>query len=202
MTLILTPPAVLSYPALIKPRLGPNPRPGQEAVYSATLVFLKDADLKPLKDAAMSALIDRFGADDVKKMLQSTPPKIRIPFRSDADKYDAEKYGIFINVTNKSKPGLVNRYAGSDGKPAPLDAEKFYPGCFVKAALSVYVYDQSGNKGVAFGLQHLQWWADGERLDSRVNASDAFTAEARPEGDLGAFGAKAEPGANLSDLLN
>jgi len=196
---VITPPAVLSYPALVRPRLPPNPRPGQEAVYGATLVFPVDADLTALKTVAMQALNEKFGAEEVAKMLKATPPKLRVPFRKDADKYDPNKYGVFINVSNKQKPGIVDRYAGPDGKPAVLtDLDKIYPGCFVKASLSVYTYDQNGNKGVAFGLQHLQWWADGERLDSRSNAADAFTAEARPEADLKS---SAAAGSDLNDLL-
>ncbi|WP_423787999.1 ssDNA-binding protein, partial [Klebsiella pneumoniae] len=37
-------------------------------------------------------------------------------------------------------------------------------------------YEQSGNKGVAFGLQNLQKLRDGEPLGGRVPASKAFEA--------------------------
>ncbi len=200
--MIITPPAILSYPSLLTPRLGPNPKPGEQASYGCTLLFPVGTDISELKKAATAALYERFG-DKTDALFSSGV--LRTPFRKVDGKYDPAKYSVFINVSSKqTKPGLVDRYAGPDGRPAPLsDPEKLYPGCFVKAALSVYAYDSSGNRGVAFGLQHIQWWADGERLDNRKGAQDAFSAESRPEGDMSAMsgGPKAEAGSNLADLI-
>jgi len=197
--MLITPPAMLSYPALLTPRLGPNPKPGDLPTYGCTLVFPKDADLTELKNAATAALKERFG-DKLQSLLKNG--SLRIPFRPVGDKYDEDTYGYFINVSAKTtKPGLVDRYAGPDGKPAPLtDVDKLYPGCMVKAAVSVYSYDNSGNKGVSFGLQHIQWWAEGTRLDNRKAAADAFAAEALPEASLAAMGGSSKAD-SLSDLL-
>ncbi|MDE3023175.1 MAG: DUF2815 family protein [Pseudomonadota bacterium] len=203
MPIIQTPPAMLSYPALLVPRKNKF-RPEDAPTYGCTLVFPVGADLKELSAAAREALDAKFGKDEVTKMLKASPPKLRLPFREDAEKYDPEKYKFYIQISSKDKPGLVDRYAGADGKPAPLDTSKLYPGCFVKAVLSVYAYENSGNRGVNFGLQHIQWWADGTRLDNRIEAADAFNAETRPEADLTSLteaSTKAEPGAALNDLL-
>lgn len=200
MANIITPVAMLSFPALLTPRLGPNPKPGQLAAYGCTLVFPKGTDLTSLKTVAMTALKEKFG-DQTEKLLKSS--SIKIPFKKDSDKYDEEKWEYFINVSAKqNKPGIVDRYADPvTKKPAPLtDFEKLYPGCMVKAALSVYTYDNSGNKGVSFGLQHIQWWDHGTRLDNRRSAADSFEAEALAEGSLDSLTAS-EPGSNLNDLL-
>lgn len=196
--MLITPPAMLSYPNLLTPRPKMDAKPGDAPVYGCTLVFPKDADLSHLKEAATAALKERFG-DKTQSLLKAG--SLRIPFRPVADKYDEELFGYYISVSaNTTKPGLVDRYAGPDGKPAPLtDTDKLYAGCFVKAALSVYAYDKSGNRGVAFGLQHIQWWAEGKRLDNRKAAVDAFSAEAAPEASLETITAgKSE---SLSDLL-
>lgn len=197
---IITPPAMLSFPALLTPRLGPNPKPGQLAAYGCTLVFPKGADLTAMKTAAMTALKEKFG-DQTEKLLKNG--QIKIPFRKDEDKYDPEKWEYFINVSSKqNKPGIVDRYQDPvTKKPAPLtDADKLYPGCIVKASVSVYTYDTSGNKGVSFGLQHIQWWEHGTRLDNRRSAADSFEAEALADGGLDSLN-PSEPGGNLNDLL-
>lgn len=198
MAQLITPPAVLSYPSLLVPRLPPNAKPGEAASFGCTLLFEKDADLKALKEAATAALYERFGAKTDDLFAQGS---LRVPFRKPDGKYDTEKYQCYINVSSKqTKPGLVDRYAGADGRPMPLtDTEKLYPGCYVKASLNVYTYDASGNKGVSFGLQHIQWWADGERLDNRKSAQDSFSAEPRPDADMSTM-AKGG-GNNLADLL-
>ena len=200
--MIITPPAVLSYPALLTPRMPPNPKPGDSAAYGCTLLFPVGTDISELKKAATAALYEKFG-DKTDALFAAGA--LRTPFRKVDGKYDSAKYSFFINVSSKQrKPGIVDRYAGPDGRPAPLtDVDKLYPGCFVRAALSVYAYDTSGNKGVSFGLQHIQWWADGERLDSRKAPQDAFTAEERPAADMSSMGGTAAKpaGGNLADLL-
>lgn len=198
MAQLVTPAAVLSYPSLIVPRLPPNAKPGDQASFGCTLIFEKDVDIKPLKEAATAALYEKFGNRTDDLFAQGA---LRVPFRKPDGKYDTERFQCFINVSSKqTKPGLVDRYAGPDGRPMPLqDLEKLYPGCYVKAALRPYAYDASGNRGVAFGLQHIQWWADGERLDNRTSAQDAFDAEARPEGDMTTMAKDGKN--NLADLL-
>ena len=83
----------------------------------------------------------------------------------------------FINVSSKQQPGVVDRYAGADGKPRPItDPSELYPGCFVRASLRPFTYDTNGSKGVSFALNNLQKLRDGERIDGRLRAEDEFEA--------------------------
>jgi hypothetical protein len=73
-------------------------------------------------------------------------------------------------VSTKQKPGVV------DEKVQPIVEEgEIYGGCYVRASLSVYAYDQSGNKGVSFGLRNIQKVGDGEAFGGRTRAEDDFT---------------------------
>jgi hypothetical protein len=94
------------------------------------------------------------------------------------------------------------------------DPSKVFAGCIVKASVNPFAYEQTGNRGIAFGLQNIQLWQheDVERLDNRANAEDEFSAEAAPEGALaslqssgpaaGAGAASGAKGKALSDLFS
>lgn len=168
---VITPEAVLSYPHLFNPAA---PNPLSEPVYSCSLVFLPGADLSGLKAAALEAARERWG-DKAEPLIKSG--KIRLPFRTDAEEKGYPAGSIFINVKSKTRPGVVSRYAGPDGKPQRIDnEEEVYPGCRVRASLRAFAYDTNGNRGVSFGLNNLQKLADGERLDGKRRAEDEFEA--------------------------
>jgi hypothetical protein len=177
---LITPEAMLSYPALFEPK----PTPSGDLKYGCALVFQDGADLSALKKAALSALEERWGAK-AKEMLQKR--QLKWPFRDGAER-DAQGYGpgtTFINVSSKQQPGVVDRYAGADGRPRPItDSSEVYPGCFVRASLRPFTYDTNGSKGVSFGLQNLQKLRDGERIDGRMRPEDEFEAVEHGAADL------------------
>jgi hypothetical protein len=177
---LITPEAMLSYPALFEPK----PTPSGDLKYGCALVFQEGADLSALKKAALAALEEHWGAK-AKEMLQKK--QLKWPFRDGAER-DAQGYGpgtTFINVSSKQQPGVVDRYAGTDGRPRPItDPSEVYPGCFVRASLRPFTYDTNGSKGVSFGLQNLQKLRDGERIDGRMRPEDEFEAVERGAADL------------------
>jgi hypothetical protein len=184
---IITPVATLSYPALFAPKAGLN---GQEAQYGCALVFAPGTDLTELKQAAGEAMQEKWGAKALELLRGG---KLRMPFREDSVDKGYPEGSIFINVKSKTKPGIVGRFAGADGKPVPITREEdIYPGCQVRASLRCFAYDTNGNRGVSFSLGNLQKLADGDRLDGRKRAEDEFDALA---------GAEAEPVANLASML-
>ena len=227
---LFTPKVVISYPHLYTPQMPPNPRPGQKPRYSAVLLFPIDMDEEDnklfvaLQQAALAKATEKWG-DRVEEMLKMEPPhRLKWPFRKDnqkADgtiKWDKEKFRCFINVWSETAPGVVSRWADpNDPKRRPLkitDASKVFAGCIVKASVNPFAFDQTGNRGVSFGMQNIQLWqnTDVERLDNRANAEDEFTAEAAPEGALaslvslgggsGAPVASGAKGAGLADLFS
>lgn len=171
---IITPEAILSYPALFEPKEVPGSN--QPPKYSCSLVFPPGTDITALKAAIVAAGRDFFGSkfDELWR-----GGRIRSPLRSDVDGKGYPEGSVFMNASSKAKPGIVSRYAGSDGKPQPItDPDEMYPGCYVIASVRFYGYDKAGNRGIGCGLGNLQKRAEGSRLDSRRDPSADFSADA------------------------
>ena len=159
---IKTPEFRVSFPKIFKPEAGMN---GEgPAYYSLVMLFPKDADLSILKAAAAQAAKEKWG--------DKKPANLRSPFR-DGDEKELDGYAgcIYITAKSKDKPGLV------DGARVKIvEPEAFYAGCYARATLSCYAYDQNGNRGVSFGLQNIQKLRDGEPFGSKRKAEDDFDA--------------------------
>lgn len=230
---LFTPKCVISYPHLYVPQLPKDPRPGQKARFSCVLLFpqVMDEDDQALflamQQAALAKGVEKWGSvEKVQEyMAMEGVHKLKWPFRKDnqkADgsiKWDKEKFKSFISPWSEVSPGVVSRWADpNDPKRRPMkitDPSKIFAGCIVKASVNPFAYDQTGNRGIAFGLQNIQLWQneDVERLDNRANAEDEFQAEAAPEGALAALQASGGPvagaggpsgakGKALSDLFS
>lgn len=86
---------------------------------------------------------------------------------------------LYLTVSSKTKPGIV------DVNVNPImDPTEVYSGCYARVALNAYAYNTNGNKGISFGLNHLQKLEDGEPLDGRTRAEDVFSAYAGAEDSL------------------
>lgn len=202
MSNLITPEARLSYPSLFKPKLPYNAKPGAEPRYEATLVFGPGADLTALKRAALETAKAKWG-DDTAKLIKAG--KVKLPFLADTEER-YEEGSTIVRTWSKEKPGIVDRYAGSDGKPVPItDPAALYPGARVRASVRPFAYDNSGNRGVSFGLINMQKLGDADRFDNRVvvDAADEFEATEKAPADLA--GKAGKPAAveedELSDLL-
>lgn len=184
---LILPVAILSYPNLFEPRgyAGSTPK------YSGALVLVDGSDMGPLKKAIAAVAIERFG-DKAKSILKGNPP-IHGPEKSEEKGYP--EGSSFINAKSTRQPGIVSRYADpKTGKPTVITEDmatepdgsfEMYPGVLVKAYISVYAYDTSGNRGVAFGLEGIQRWDESDRLDGRTAVVNVFDAEMPDEADLG-----------------
>lgn len=186
---LVTPVFRASYASVFTPKL--NDLSGKEE-YSVQALFKRGEDLTKLQDAVKKAIVDKWGADKNK-----WPNNIRLPFRDQAERAKNvdgkqilpagyEPGAIFINLKSSNRPAVV----GPDVQPI-LDAAEFYSGCFARASVSVYAYDQKGNRGVAFGLMNLQKVAEGEPLGGRT----------RPEDDFSPVTTESKPAASASDLF-
>lgn len=185
MGYVVTPKFRVSFPNIFKARL--NKLNGKEE-FGCVALFAKGENLKALEAEVLRAIKEKWGTNAVvNKTPQGTyaltvPGKgshaFRMPFRDQGERDKGEGQGLpqgyeegakFINLKSNQKPGLV------DQKNQEIMQETdFYAGCYAKAAVNAYGYDQQGNKGVAFGLQAIQKVADGEPLGNRVRPQDAF----------------------------
>lgn len=170
----LTPVFRLSFPNLHEAKAmdeQSKPKFGCSAVWTPTKFSDKD---KKLWQAIMKAVDDE-SVRTFKKHWKELPATIKRGIRKGEEKGDMEGYGagtVFANLTTKMRPGVVD-LSGSKIGPEEGNAEEIYPGCYCRATVTVYSYNNKG-KGVALGLMNVQKVKDGERLDSRTDAGEDF----------------------------
>ena len=185
---VITPIARLSYPYLFHKSEGMN---GGEGKYQCELIFDSGDDLSDLKRAANEAARDKWG--------DKVPKNLRTPFRQgDEDREGKDGYdgSVFIGARTKDKPGVV---VGPNREPCTEESD-VYGGCWVKASVTAFAYDQAGNKGVSFALNNVWKIRDGEPFGSRRNAGEEFSTEEIDE-DAFASGDSFEFGANSESSL-
>ena len=87
-----------------------------------------------------------------------------------------------LSVQSKRKPGVVDR--DND----PFDAADIKSGDYIRASLRAFAYDVSGNRGVSFGLNNVQFLHEGDPLgggtSARADFSDPFEDDEDDYGDL------------------
>ena len=144
---------------------------GQEAKYQVSLIIPK-SDLKTLEkiEKAIEA------AKVVGKVKISKNGKImaglKMPLRDgDEERPDNPEYAdsMFINCSSKIKPGIVDK----DLIPI-MSQDEFYSGCYGRASINFYAFNNAGNRGIACGLNNLQKLADGEALAGGASAEEDF----------------------------
>ena len=75
----------------------------------------------------------------------------------------------YMSVASKTRPGIVDK----DVQPI-VDSTEVYSGCYARVSINAFPYNVQGNKGVSFGLNHVQKIADGDYLGGRSRAEDDF----------------------------
>lgn len=76
---------------------------------------------------------------------------------------------MYMAISAKQRPGVVDL----DLNPV-LDPMQVYSGCYARVSMGAFAYSTSGNKGVSFGLNNVQFIRDGEPLGGRTRAEDDF----------------------------
>lgn len=76
---------------------------------------------------------------------------------------------MFMSVVSKTQPGIVDKNV----QPI-LDSTEVYSGCYARVSINAFAYNTQGNRGVSFGLNHVQKVADGDYLGGRSRAEDDF----------------------------
>lgn len=171
-TQIVTPVFRISFPAVFT--AVPNElRADKRLEYKLVMLFDKKdkAALTPMYDLMKKVANHRFGAG---------AKGLRNPFKDGdiakntaeeliKDKNPAYEGMMILNSWSKNKPGVVNAK-----NEIVLDHDEVYGGCFCRAQLNCYAYEAAGNRGVAFGLMHVQKVRDGDPFGARTRVEDAF----------------------------
>lgn len=180
----MTPKFRVSFPKVFKAEV--NKMSGKEE-YSLTAIFPKDSDLSKVTSAIEAAAEEKWGPDKKK-----WPKPLRNPIRKAEDmaqKDDEgnaikdengtfilspghEAGGLWVRLKSKQKPGLI------DAKRDPIiDETQFYAGCWARATVKAFAYEQAGNKGVSLWIQNIQKLSDGDAIGGgRPKAEDQFEA--------------------------
>lgn len=176
MKKVLTPEFRVSFPHLFTAKK--NDLNGKDE-YSVVALFPKDADLKPLLAAAQEVALSEFGPDKTK-----WPKNLKMPFKKQEESLDKSGNmrdghttgAIMMNLkcdASKNQPQVV------DAKVQPIiDPKEVYAGCFAKATITFFAYNQTANKGVTCILNNFQKTKEGEAIGSRHRAEDDFTVVA------------------------
>lgn len=87
---------------------------------------------------------------------------------------------VFFNANAAEQPGIV----GPQREPI-MDKNEFYSGCYGHADVNFYPFQhEKGGRGVGAGLNNIMKTKDGERLDGRMSAEDAFSGLEVTDDDL------------------
>lgn len=167
----------------------PKETPSGDMKYSASILVPKE-DEKGVAEvkAAINQAVQK-GIDGNKfSVAQTKSPKFKNPLRDGDAEFEAGDRGpeykghYFLNSSSKNKPGIV----GPDAKPL-FDPDEFFSGCYGRADINFFPFKAAGNIGIGVGLNNLMKLHEGERLDGRQKAEDAFANFAQAgdvEGEL------------------
>ena len=143
---------------------------GAEPKYSMTMLI-------PKKDTVTKEKIDKaIEAATAAKWPNKRPAKVVNTLHDgDGARPSGEPFGPeckehwVMTVTSKKKPGIV------DGmKQEIINRDAFVSGDHFRVSINAYGYDNSGNKGVSFALNNVQFVSKGEPLGSHTRAEDDF----------------------------
>lgn len=162
---VVTPEFRLAFPAIFEPAIN-KLNTAAKPRYEVTMLIPKDSDVTELKRIAAEAVEAKW-PDAAKR-----PKGLRNPLRDGDEKdYDGYTDHWFAKATSLIKPKVV----GPDGAEiTPLEADKVYAGCYCRAYVNAYAYDQAGNRGVSFGLLAVQLLRDGEPFVGAVDTDKVF----------------------------
>ena len=184
---VITPIGILCFAEqLWKPK---PPAEGKDPRYSAMLLFddfaVKSTAYQELRSLIVEAATEKFGA--AKANDPAFMRSIRLPLRPAADKNYAgfDKGEIFISPWSDRRPGIVD-LQGNEFKAVEAEV---WSGQLARATVRAFGYDNSGNRGVALGLEHVQIVkTDMPRIDGRVSPDKAFENKAIDPAQMAALG--------------
>lgn len=156
-----------------------------EKKYSTSILIRKD-DTATL--SKIEAVVNHLKEEAKRKYNGKLPPKFKTPLRDgDEEKSDDPAYAdcFFLSASSKTKPGIVGLEKTSDNKYKEItDEDEVYSGCYARVSMNLYLFDVSGNKGIACGLNNIQKVADGERMAGKTDANEDFADEYVAEDDF------------------
>ncbi len=148
-------------------------------VYGITMIYEPDADLSEMEQLVTETREDKWGRKEPSNYV--SPFKDGTKYHKKNGKKNPEYIGnIIVNASSYNQPVGVGKVDLSKPKGHPkrvieiTDHAEFYSGCYAKAALTTYAWENSGRRGVSFGLQNIIKLANGEPLVKGATVADDF----------------------------
>ena len=147
---------------------------GGEEKYSITLLIPKtDTNTHQRIMAEINKTLQENVADTFKGVMPANPS---MPIydgdglRPGGEAFGTECKGHWVmSARSNNAPEIV------DANCNPIISKnEFYSGCYGRASIRFYAYNQNGNKGIGCGLGNLQKLEDGQPLDGRTTAAEDF----------------------------
>ena len=153
---------------------------GGEEKYSITLLIPKtDTSTYQRIIAEINKTLQENVADTFKGVLPANP---NLPIydgdwlRPGGEPFGPECKGCWVmSAKSNSAPEVVD----ANCQPI-LSKNEFYSGCYGRASIRFYAYNQNGNKGIGCGLGNVQKLEDGQPLDGRTTAAEDFGTPYQP----------------------
>ena len=169
---VVTGPVRLAFVNLFEAR---SSNPDQPPKFGCCLMIPKDdtATLKKIKDAQAAAAELGKG-----KFNGKVPANLKTTLHDGDEEQDLEKYPEFaghyymnISANESYPPGIV------DANVNPiLDRSEVYSGMWARVSMNAFAYNSNGNRGISFGLRHVQKVRDDEPFGGSSRAADDFDA--------------------------
>lgn len=179
-----------SYANVFEPRAVQN---GGDPKYSITLLIPKsDNDTYQRIIAEINKTLQENVADTFKGVMPANP---RMPIydgdgvRDSGEPFGAECKGHWVmSAKSNTAPQVV------DANCQPIISKnEFYSGCYGRASVRFYAYNQNGNKGIGCGLGNVQKLEDGQPLDGRTTAAEDFGTPIQPTAQAPQYQAPVQP---------
>lgn len=174
-TKVVTGKVRFSYCHIFEPQA---PVGGGDPKYSVSLLIPKaDTATYAKMQAAIKEAADKFRERNGTASLPAKPNHTLHDgdgVRDNGDPYGPEcKDCWVITVSSKQKPVIVDAFRNEVTDPTEV-----YSGCYGRAAINFYGYNQAGKKGVSAGLLSIQKLSDGEPFGT-VGSADDFDDDYR-----------------------
>lgn len=175
MSLLITPPFRISFPSLV---VATGYQDGPKK-FGVTALWLADDVKGKHKDSwgPLVKALDAKAREFFDTPLSRLPANVRRGIRNGNEKAHLNGYGdgvLFAALSTDRKPQVVD--LSRELIPDDRISTMCYPGAWCRASVNVYAYDNIG-KGVALGLNNIQWLGHGDRLDSVTDAKTDFESD-------------------------
>lgn len=172
-------PVRLLYVDLKEPRAVQQGKPPR---YSVMLLIRKDSpELTAIKKAILFAMEEDFGKIvDLEGRCNPIKDCVVVDKIREAkgktlmfEKLENPGDYVFINASSQNRPSILDRDLNE-----MIDLKPLQSGCYVRVNINAWTWENSGERGVSIGLNHVQFWAEGESLASKTRPGDVKQGKA------------------------